>query len=108
MECLGTTGSPSTRSTTRSRSSLSTLPGTGTSTAREQDGSPHSTRAPGATNTLDLIIEGDTALFGVNGEFVASLDLPDPTSFRIGVVTGLDPEVRIEGREIAFTLQVWY
>jgi hypothetical protein len=64
--------------------------------------------APGATNTLDLIIEGDTALFGVNGEFVASLDLPDPTSFRIGVVTGLDPEVRIEGREIAFTLQVWY
>ncbi|MDF3041770.1 MAG: hypothetical protein K0Q71_4476, partial [Thermomicrobiales bacterium] len=40
--------------------------------------------------------------------FVASLDLPDPTSFRIGVVTGLDPEVRIEGREIDFTLQVWY
>ncbi len=47
VECLGTTGSPSTRSTTRSRSSLSTLQGSGTSTAREQDGSPHSTTPPG-------------------------------------------------------------
>jgi hypothetical protein len=64
--------------------------------------------APEATNTLDLIVEGDTALFGVNGEFVASLDLPDPTSFRIGVVTGLEPEYQVEGREIDFTLQVWY
>jgi hypothetical protein len=64
--------------------------------------------APGATNSLDLIIEGDTALFGVNGEFVASLDMPEPTSFRIGVVTGLDPEFRVEGREIDFTLQVWH
>ena len=59
------------------------------------------------TNTLDLIVEGDTALFGVNGEFVASLDLPTPTTFSVGVVTGLVPEYRVEGREIGFTLGVW-
>jgi hypothetical protein len=62
---------------------------------------------PGVTNTLDLIVEGDTALFGVNGEFVARLDLPTPTTFGIGVVTGLVAEYRVEGRQIGFTLEVW-
>jgi hypothetical protein len=62
---------------------------------------------PGVTNTLDVIVQGDTALFGVNSEFVASLDVPTPTTFRVGVVTGLVPEYRVEGREIGFTLRVW-
>ena len=59
------------------------------------------------TNTLDLIAEGDAAHFGVNGEFVASIDVPTPTTFRIGVVTGLFPDYRVEGREIGFTFGVW-
>jgi hypothetical protein len=63
--------------------------------------------APGATNSLDLVVEGDRALFGVNGEFVASLDVPPPTTFGMGVATGLVPDCRVEGREIGFTLHVW-
>jgi hypothetical protein len=63
--------------------------------------------APGATNSLDLVVEGDRALFGVNGEFVASLDVPPPTTFGMGVATGLVPDYRVEGREIGFTLHVW-
>ena len=62
---------------------------------------------PGATNTLDLIVDGSTALFGVNGEFVASLDVPPPTTLGMGVATGLVPEYRVEGRQISFTLRVW-
>lgn len=63
--------------------------------------------APGATNTLDLIVDGDTALFGVNGAFVASIDLPAPTTFGIWVGTGFVPDHRVAGREIDFTLEVW-
>jgi hypothetical protein len=64
--------------------------------------------APGATNTLDLIVEGTTAHFGVNGEFVARLDLPTPVASDVLIATDFFPENIVEGREIIYsTFQVW-
>ena len=36
--------------------------------------------SPGGTNTFDLVVDGDFALFGVNGEFVTSAQLPPPVA----------------------------
>jgi hypothetical protein len=63
--------------------------------------------APEAANTLDLVVEDDAALFGVNGAFVARLDLPTPSGSGLFVGSGFSSDHVAEGREIAFTLQVW-
>jgi len=64
--------------------------------------------APGAMNTLDLVVEGETALFGVNGEFVARFDLPSPMASDVLIATDFFPENITEGREIIYsTFQVW-
>lgn len=44
--------------------------------------------SPGGANVLDLIVVGDEALFGVNGEFVSSLALPPAITSDIQVGTG--------------------
>jgi hypothetical protein len=63
---------------------------------------------PGGTNTLDLVVEGTTALLGVNGEFVASIDLPPPTAADVLVGIGFFADHKVEGREIIFsTFEVW-
>lgn len=38
---------------------------------------PNLDTAPGATNTLDLIVQGFTAIFGINGEYMGTIALPD-------------------------------
>ena len=59
-------------------------------------------------NTLDLIVQGTTALFGVNGEFVASFELPPPTVTDVLVATDFRAENIVEGREIIYsTFEVW-
>ena len=64
--------------------------------------------APGAANTLDLVVEGDAALFGVNGEFVARLDLPTPPGSGFMVGTGFSSDHVVDGREIVFRdFTVW-
>jgi hypothetical protein len=64
--------------------------------------------APGAANTLDLVVEGDAALFGVNGAFVASLDLPTPPGSGAMLGTGFSSDHVVEGREIDFRdFTVW-
>jgi hypothetical protein len=64
--------------------------------------------APGAANTLDLVVEGDAALFGVNGEFVARLDLPTPPGSGFMVGTGFSSNHVVDGREIVFRdFTVW-
>ncbi len=63
---------------------------------------------PGATNTLDLVVEGATARFGVNGEMVATIDLPPPTAADVVMGTGWFSDNAVEGREIAFSdFEVW-
>jgi hypothetical protein len=64
--------------------------------------------SPGATNTLDLVVEGTTALFGVNGELVIRMDLPLATASDVLVTSDYSSEKIVEGREIAFTgFEVW-
>jgi hypothetical protein len=64
--------------------------------------------APGGTNTLDLVVDGTEALFGVNGEFVSSIDLPPPTASDVSIGTGFFVDHTVEGREVAFSnFEVW-
>jgi hypothetical protein len=64
--------------------------------------------APGATNTIDLIVKDNSALFGVNGDYVATIDLTQPTTFGVYIGTGFIPDHRVEGREVGFSaFQVW-
>lgn len=63
---------------------------------------------PGGTNTLDLIVVGDTALFGMNGEFLARLELSPPVPSDVMAATDFYVGNLAEGREIAFTdFAVW-
>jgi hypothetical protein len=62
---------------------------------------------PGGTNTLDLIVEGTTALVGINGEFVARLDLTSPTPSDV-YVTGSSTEHAGEGGHTGYRdFEVW-
>ncbi len=62
----------------------------------------------GGTNSLDLIVVGDAALFGMNGEFLARLELPLPVSSDVMAATNFHQRNLVEGREIAFTsFAVW-
>jgi len=62
----------------------------------------------GATNTLDLVVEGNMARFGVNREFVGSIDLPPPTASDVYVGTGFFEGHDVEGREIRLrAVEVW-
>jgi hypothetical protein len=64
--------------------------------------------APGATNTLDLIVEGTTALFGVNGQLVARIDLPAPIASDIKVGTGYFTNTIVPGRTVPYSdFTVW-
>ena len=64
--------------------------------------------SPGAMNTLDLIVQGETALFGVNGQFLASLDLPPATPADVLAATDFEMQNLVEGREIIYsTFEVW-
>ena len=63
---------------------------------------------PGGTNTLDLVVDGITAYFGLNGHFVAKLDLPRPIPADVIVGTGYFPLSTEPGRVIAFKdFRVW-
>lgn len=63
---------------------------------------------PGGTNTLDLVVVGATALFGMNGEFLARLELPPPVTSDVMAASTFREENLVEGREITFTdFRVW-
>jgi hypothetical protein len=64
--------------------------------------------APGGVNTIDLIVEGDTALLGVNGEFVASIALPPPAASDVQIGSGYFPANTVAGRAIPYRdFEVW-
>jgi hypothetical protein len=57
--------------------------------------------APGAVNTLDLIVEGFQAIFGINGEFAGVLSLPDlRPSGDVYASTGFYGDYAVPGRTI--------
>lgn len=54
---------------------------------------------PGAVNRLDLIVEGDRALFGINGQFAGSIDLPELSpSGDVYASTGFLADLVLPGR----------
>lgn len=57
---------------------------------------------PGARNTLDLVVEGQTALLGINGEFAASIPLPPGISSDIMVGTGFFTSTTVAGRTVSY------
>jgi hypothetical protein len=63
---------------------------------------------PGASNTLDLVVEGARALFGVNGEFVTGFDLPPGVAGDVEAGTGYFVGSVVDGRAIPYRqFQVW-
>ena len=63
---------------------------------------------PGASNTFDLVVEGERALFGVNGDFVAGFDLPPGVAADVEIGTGYFVGSVVDGRPIAYRdFEVW-
>lgn len=63
---------------------------------------------PGASNTVDLFVEGETALLGINGEFVASIPLPPGVESDVQVGSGFYADTTEPGRVIGYTdFAVW-
>lgn len=61
------------------------------------------TSTPGAENVVDLVVEGDNALFGVNGEFVTGLTLPaSPAPADVLLGTGFVGRTTEPDRAIAY------
>ena len=64
--------------------------------------------SPGASNTLDLVVDGERALFGVNGEFVTGVDLPPGVPADVEAGTGYFVGSVVAGRAIPYRdFQVW-
>lgn len=65
--------------------------------------------SPGASNTLQLFVSGDKALFGVNGDFVATIALPAaPISGDVLIGAGFYNEDFVVGRVTDYKdFQVW-
>jgi hypothetical protein len=74
-----------------------------------QSGSdPSFDAAPGGTNTIDLVVDGAQALFGLNGHFVASFDLPPSAASDVQVGTGYFTTTTTANRVVGYQdFQVW-
>jgi hypothetical protein len=69
---------------------------------------PSFNAAPGGANTLDLVVEGTNALFGLNGQFLTRVPLSPPVAADVEVGTGFFGGASVPGRAIAFgNFQVW-
>ena len=65
---------------------------------------PNLDTAPGAVNTLDLIVNGFDAIFGINGQFVGALSLPElAPSGDVYASTGFFGDLAIPGRTIGLS-----
>jgi hypothetical protein len=64
--------------------------------------------APGGTNTLDLVVNGETGILGVNGEYVTTVTLPPTVSSDVFLTTGVYGSTTIDGRELLYEdFAVW-
>lgn len=64
---------------------------------------------PGASNTIDLVVEGTSALVGINGEFLAGFSVAgDGVAADVSVGTGFFVGSVVDGREIQYEdFEVW-
>ena len=64
--------------------------------------------SPGASNALDLVVEGDTASFCLNGQFVNTVQLPPAVASDVYLVTGFFDTTIVTGRLVAYDgFAVW-
>lgn len=64
--------------------------------------------APGGENTIDLIVDGDTALLGVNGEFLTTIALPPAATSDVQIGSGFFTSTTVDGRPIPYLeFAVW-
>jgi hypothetical protein len=64
--------------------------------------------SPGASNALDLVVEGDTASFCLNGQFVDTVPLPPAVASDVYLVTGFFDTSIVTGRLVAYDgFAVW-
>jgi hypothetical protein len=64
--------------------------------------------SPGGANTLDLVVDGNQALFGANGQFLATFDLPPATAADVEVGTAYFADATIAGRVVGYEdFEVW-
>ena len=63
---------------------------------------------PGGTNTLDLVVDDERGILGVNGEYVTTIALPPAASSDVFATTGVYGSTTIDGRELPFEdFTVW-
>jgi hypothetical protein len=63
---------------------------------------------PGLANTLDLVVDGDTASFCLNGQFVSTVQLPPAVASDVYLATGLFDTTVVTGRVIDYDgFSVW-
>lgn len=63
---------------------------------------------PGSVNTLDLVVDGETGLLAVNGEYAATISLPPAAESDVFVTSGVFGSTTVDGREISFQdFTVW-
>jgi len=65
--------------------------------------------APGAQNTLQLLVDGNQALFGINGELVSAMELRGaPVDDRVNILIGLYAEDSVQDRVTEYQdFRVW-
>lgn len=76
----------------------------GTNVPEQTVAAPNLKTKPGESNTLDLIVEGFEATLGINGEFAATILLPELTpSGDIYASTGFFSDLVVPGRTIGLS-----
>jgi hypothetical protein len=64
--------------------------------------------APGSVNTIDLVVDGESGILGVNGEYVTTITLPPAVASDVFVTSGVYGSTTVDGREIPFEdFTVW-
>ena len=76
--------------------------------ASDSGPAPSLDTSPGGSNTLDLVVDGETGILGVNGDYVTSISLPPAVSSDVFVTSGVYGSTTVDGRELPFDdFTVW-
>ncbi len=76
--------------------------------ASDSGSAPSLDAAPGGVNTLDLVVDGETGILGVNGEYVTTIALPPVVDSDVFITSGVYGSTTVDGREIPFEdFAVW-
>ncbi|MFT4039021.1 MAG: hypothetical protein QM692_12625 [Thermomicrobiales bacterium] len=76
----------------------------GTETPQQSAVAPGLVTDPGAANALDIVVNDGVALFGVNGQFAGTAQLPEePSTGDVFASTGFLNELALDGRVVALS-----